>query len=76
MGRSELASDPRFRDLPARLDNIQELDRIVSEWTRDKDAYDIASALQSQSIPSAPVLKAAELLHNPQLKDRGILQDA
>lgn len=70
MGRPQLASDPRFRDLSARLDNIEELDRIVSEWTRDKDACHIADTLQSQSIPSAPVLKAAELLHTPQLKAR------
>ncbi len=74
IGKSELASDSRFRNLSARLDNIEELDRIVSEWTRDRDAYDIASALQSASIPSAPVLKAAELLHNPQLKARGFFQ--
>ena len=74
LGRPELASDPRFRDLSARLDNIEELDRIVSGWTRDKDACDIASALQSRSIPSAPVLKAAELLHNPQLKARGFFE--
>jgi crotonobetainyl-CoA:carnitine CoA-transferase CaiB-like acyl-CoA transferase len=74
MGKPELASDPRFHDLSVRLDNIEELDRIVSEWTRDKDAYDIANSLQSQSVPSAPVLKAAKLLHNPQLKARGFFQ--
>ncbi|MXX53221.1 MAG: CoA transferase [Dehalococcoidia bacterium] len=74
MGRPELASDHRFRDLSARLDNIEELDRIVSEWTRDKDAYHVADTLQSQSIPSAPVMKAAELLHNPQLKARGFFE--
>ncbi len=72
--KSGLASDPRFRNLSARLDNIEELDRIVSEWTRDRDAYDIANMLQSASIPSAPVLKAAELLHNPQLKARGFFE--
>ena len=74
IGKSELASDPRFRNLSARLDNIEELDRIVSEWTRDRDAYDVANSLQSQSVPSAPVLKAAELLHNPQLKALGFFQ--
>ena len=74
MGKPELASDPRFRDLPARLKNADELDRIISEWTRDRDAYDIANTLQSQSIPSAPVLKAAELLDNPQLRDRGFFE--
>ncbi len=74
LGKSELAFDPRFRNLSARLDNIEELDRIVSEWTRDREAYDIANMLQSASIPSAPVLKAAELLHNPQLKARGFFE--
>ncbi len=74
MGRPEVASDPRFRDLSARLYNIEELDRIVSEWTRDKDAYHVADTLQSKSIPSAPVMKAAELLHNPQLKARGFFE--
>ena len=74
MGRPALASDPSFHDLSARLGNIEELDFIVSEWTRDRDAYDIANTLQARSIPSAPVLKAAELLHNPQLKARGFFE--
>ena len=74
MGRPELASDSRFADLSARLENADELDSIVTQWTHDKDAYDIADTLQSQSIPSAPVLKAAELLDNPQLKERGFFQ--
>ena len=71
IARPKLSSDPRFHDLPARLANIAQLDHIVSEWTRDRSAYDITELLQSHSIPSAPVLKAAELLHNPQLKARG-----
>ena len=74
LGSPELATDPRFRDLPARQSNADALDRIISDWTRDKDAYDIANLLQSQSIPSAPVLKAADLLHNPQLKARAFFQ--
>lgn len=74
IGKPELASDPRFYDLSARLDNIEELDRIVSEWTRGRDTCDIADLLQSQSIPSAPVHKAAELLDNSQLKARGFFQ--
>ena len=69
-----LASDPRFIDLPARLANIAQLDNIVSEWTRKRSAYDVSNALQSQSIPSAPALKAAELLDNPQLRDRGFFE--
>ena len=74
MAKPELISDPRFHNLSARQANIQELDRTISEWTRDKNAQDLADALQSHSIPSAPVLKAGELLNNPQLKARGFFQ--
>ena len=74
MGVPDLARDPRFLDLDARLENIEELDRIVSEWTRDKDAYEITHVLQSRGIPSAPVLKATELADNPQLRERGFIQ--
>ncbi|MCY4654321.1 MAG: CoA transferase [Dehalococcoidia bacterium] len=72
--RPELASDPRFSNLSARLTNIAQLDDIVSGWTRDRATYRVTEILQSQSIPSAPVLKAAELLDNPQLKTRGFFQ--
>ena len=74
MGSPKLASDPRFSDLRGRMANIRELNAIVSEWTRDKDAYEVAEALQAESIPSAPVLKAAELLDNPQLAARGFFE--
>ena len=74
MGSPELASDPRFSDLRGRLANIRELNAIVSEWTRDKDAYEVAEALQAESVPSAPVLKAAELLDNPQLAARNFFE--
>ncbi len=74
MGRPELASDPRFRDLSARQANVRELDRIVSEWTRDKSAESVSETLQAESIPSTPVLKAAELLDNPQLAERGFFE--
>ena len=72
--RPGLSSDLRFHDLLARQANIAQLDDIVSEWTRDKSAYNIADLLQRASIPSAPVLKAAQLLHNPQLKARGFFE--
>ena len=72
--RPALASDLHFHDLPARLANIAHLDEIVSGWTRDKSAYDLTEILQSQCIPSAPVLKAAELLDNPQLRKRGFFE--
>ena len=74
MDDPDLAHDPRFRDLSARLEHVDELDAAISEWTSDKDAYEVTRLLQSEGIPSAPVLKATELADNPQLRDRGFVQ--
>jgi CoA:oxalate CoA-transferase len=32
MGRSDLATDPRFKDFPGRAANAEELKRLVQEW--------------------------------------------
>ena len=74
MDKPGLARDPRFADLRDRLENVEELDSIVSDWTRDKDAYEVTRLLQAERIPSAPVLKATELVDNPQLRERGFIQ--
>ena len=74
MDAPELGRDARFRDLRGRLDNADELNRVVSGWTRDRDAKEITRLLQAEGIPSAPVAKATELAENPQLRDRGFTQ--
>ena len=74
IGSPALGCDARFADLPARQRNIAELDRIISEWTRDRDACEVAEILQSRGIPAAPVLKATEIPDNPQLRARGFIE--
>ena len=71
-GSPELGA--RFADLAARQRNIAELDRIISDWTRDKDAYEVAELLQARGIPAAPVLKATEIPDNPQLRARDFIE--
>ena len=74
MDAPDLARDPRFVVLSARLESADELDSIITEWTRDRDAYEVTRLLQSEGIPCAPVLKATELADNLQLRERGFIQ--
>ena len=73
-GSPALADDARFADLASRQRNIAELDRIISDWTRDRDACEVAELLQARGVPSAPVLKATEIPDNPQLRARGFIE--
>ena len=75
MDRRDLAADPRYADLLGRQGHVADLERAVSEWTSGQDAYAVTARLQAVGIPSAPVLKAAEVLENPQLKARGFFDE-
>ena len=75
MRRSDLADDPRYSTLSGRLDHVDGLERAVSEWTAGKEAYNVMETLQAVGIPCAPVLKAAQVLENPQLQARGFFDE-
>ena len=70
-GQRGLAADPRFGTTSGRLEHQEELDRIITAWTSQKDAYDITYRLQAASVPSSPVLRGPDLLEDPHYAARG-----
>ncbi|MFQ5933050.1 MAG: CaiB/BaiF CoA transferase family protein [Dehalococcoidia bacterium] len=75
MGRPELASDPRFGDVLSRSSNHQELDTIISDWTRRHDHYEVMGRLQEEGVAGGVVLAADELFEDPHFKDRGFWEE-
>jgi crotonobetainyl-CoA:carnitine CoA-transferase CaiB-like acyl-CoA transferase len=54
------ASDPRFADLAGRLAGLDELDRLVGEWTHTQERDAVVAAVRSMDVPGAPVLRPYE----------------
>jgi crotonobetainyl-CoA:carnitine CoA-transferase CaiB-like acyl-CoA transferase len=54
------ASDPGYATVLGRRTDEAEIDRRLAEWTRDRDAASIASALQIEGIPAAVVQRPDE----------------
>jgi crotonobetainyl-CoA:carnitine CoA-transferase CaiB-like acyl-CoA transferase len=71
MGKPELIADERFGDTFCRLKNQDELDRIITEWTKGQAPVDVMTRLQKVNIASAPVYCAEELHKDPHLRERG-----
>jgi crotonobetainyl-CoA:carnitine CoA-transferase CaiB-like acyl-CoA transferase len=69
MGRPELADDPRFRDNAARMQNVEELERCISDWTATLTAAELLDALQAIGVPCAKVAAISELIANPQIAE-------
>jgi crotonobetainyl-CoA:carnitine CoA-transferase CaiB-like acyl-CoA transferase len=70
MGRPELADDPRFRDRTARKKNEAELDRIISEWTRQRDRDWMVEEMLKAGLAAAPSRDAEDLYADRHLRAR------
>ena len=74
MGKRHLAEDPRFSGNPGRMRNHDELDAIISDWTRGRDRYDLMEQLQAAGIPAGPVFDNRDTHLDPHFKARGFLE--
>src|SRR5713101_6210500 len=71
IGRPELARDPKFATLPARKTNEDELEAIISGWTSQQRAHDVADMLQKAGVAAAVVADNKYLSEeDPHLKAR------
>ena len=69
MGNPAWSRDAGFSSLAARIVNQDELDRLVGEWTRDKEPFALQDRLQKAGVP-AGVCQTSEdrVERDPQLK--------
>lgn len=70
IGQPQLAQDPRFLNMEARQRNHDELDAILSNWTRGRDHYQAMHLLQAHGVAAAPVVKGSEVVADPHLNAR------
>lgn len=71
LGSPPWAEDRRFATLAGRLENADELDRLVEGWTRRHPAEEVMAWLQRQGVAAGVVQDARDLANDPQLKARG-----
>lgn len=67
MGTPDLAKDPRFANSPSRHNNQDELDSIISNWTRQQNHLEVFHELQENGVAAGPVLDELEVLKDPHL---------
>tara|TARA_Y100000814_G_scaffold290052_1_gene263982 strand:+ start:2268 stop:3620 length:1353 start_codon:yes stop_codon:yes gene_type:complete len=74
MGKTELGSDEKFATLLNRRQHHDEIDQIISEWTKTKNKYEIMELLQNKNIPCGPVFDSADCNLNPHYQERGFIE--
>jgi len=76
LGLAELASDPRFRSNPDRVQNQAELYRIIEKAVAELSTAALQQELDRAGVPNAPVQTVDHVLAHEQTRALGILQDS
>ncbi|MBM36027.1 MAG: CoA transferase [Acidimicrobiaceae bacterium] len=75
MDQKALATDARFGSPEARVENAQELLRLVEVWMQEFDSNaELLSYLEGWRIPAAPVLSPQEAMVHPHFTERGMVR--
>jgi len=74
VGREDLIDDPRFADDLLRAGNREIITTAMNEWLATRTTAEALAALQGARVPAGPVLNLGEVLEDPQVKARGLLQ--
>jgi formyl-CoA transferase len=74
IGRPELAEDPRLNTNSDRWDHRDEIDEAISAWTSARTRPEVLAILVEAGVPSGPISTAADLIDDPQLRARNMVQ--
>ena len=74
IGRDELIGDDRFSSPTARAERADEVNEMVSAWTRQHTKHDAMEIIGAAGIPAGAVLDTMELTNDRTFEERGIFQ--
>jgi benzylsuccinate CoA-transferase BbsF subunit len=75
IGNPVWTQDVRFATFKFRKENENELEALISQWTRQYSDYEVMSRMQAAGVPSGVVQNMEDILdHDPQLKEREYMQ--
>src|SRR3954454_6062534 len=74
IGREDLIEDSRFANGDARVQNSEELDRIIGEWTSQHDKREAMEKLIAIGVPAGAVFDTLEPQNEPNFEERGFMQ--
>jgi formyl-CoA transferase len=73
IGRPDLVTDVKFATNTARLENVEELDRLIQEWMGRHNLAEIIETFEREDAALAPVYDIAQIYEDPQYAARGTI---
>jgi len=74
IGRPEMANDPRFGSDMDRFRNADLINEVVGEWVAARTVDELVKLCEQARVPCEPVQTIAQLLTDPQVQAREMVQ--
>jgi formyl-CoA transferase len=74
IGREDLSGDDRYDTQQARSQRSAEVDEIIAAWTRQHSKEEAMKLIGAAGVPAGAVFDTLELMNDPSLAERGIMQ--
>ncbi len=75
IGREDLKGDERYETQNARSQRAAEVDEIIAQWTRRHSKEEAMRLIGAAGVPAGAVFDTVELMNDPSLAERGIMQN-
>ena len=73
IGRDDLATDERFQTGAGRAEHREEVENVISDWTRQFDKVTVMKAFGEAGVTAGAVFDTEDLVNMPYLRDRGMI---
>lgn len=73
IGREDMLQDPRYSTNRARLEHREEVNRILSDWTRSRTRREIEVAMDEFNVPASAVYSVADIFADEHYGARDML---
>ncbi len=74
IGREDLLNDPRMADGGTRAQHREVVDAAITEWTSKRTKQEVTRIIAGAGVPCGAVMTTLELMHDPDLHKRGMMQ--
>jgi crotonobetainyl-CoA:carnitine CoA-transferase CaiB-like acyl-CoA transferase len=75
VGRADLIDNPRCADDITRADNYEIIGEVMASWCAERTRGEAIAELEKARIPCGPVYSLAEVLADPQVNERGLIEE-
>lgn len=69
-----IADERRWADDHGRRGHAEEIDQLLQAWTSPRRPADVVTDLVGAGVPAAEVVRGRDIVHNPQLRHRGLFE--